>query len=386
MNKIVSFVLVFFFISGSFLPIFSPVSAADLVEDSWNTKTPVPHGRHGFSVVAVDGKIYAIGGHYYTETPGPYYQIYVDNYIDANLRYDPAIDSWTTLASMPTPRAWFAIAEYQGKIYCIDNDAIEVYDIATDSWSIKASVPPFTDRRNLKADVVGGKIFVTSCLDLFMYDPVTDKWTNKTTIPPSQSHSSVVVDDKILFVCLFESDSIHEPGQLKAMIYDPKTDEWSEKQGTEIERSSGIAAVEATSGNHTPKAVYVFGYRYLGSSPMNMYTWIYDTAADTWSKPKLTPTDSGANCVAVVDDIFYIFGTYYVEITMQYVPLGYRSSAYTTPTPLNSATTSEPEPKPSPTYLIVATLAIIIVTTGTGLVFYFNKKKRGDMKNGSILM
>jgi len=33
------------------------------------------------------------------------------------------------------------------------------------------------------------------------------------------------VDDKILFVCHFES-----PSQLKVMIYDPKTDVWSEKE------------------------------------------------------------------------------------------------------------------------------------------------------------
>jgi len=174
MNKLIPFIILFFFTSGSFIPIFSPVSATDLVEDSWNTKTPIPHGRHGFSVVAVDGKIYAIGGHYYTETPGPYYPIYVDNYIDANLRYDPATDLWITLKSMPTPKAWFVIAEYQGKIYCIDNDTTEVYDIATDSWSTKASMPSFTGRYSVQAHAVDGKIYVTSSLNLFIYDPVTD--------------------------------------------------------------------------------------------------------------------------------------------------------------------------------------------------------------------
>jgi hypothetical protein len=40
MNKIVSFLLIFFFISGSFAGAFSSVSAAELIENSWYEKTP----------------------------------------------------------------------------------------------------------------------------------------------------------------------------------------------------------------------------------------------------------------------------------------------------------------------------------------------------------
>ncbi|MCL1970209.1 MAG: hypothetical protein FWF66_01940 [Candidatus Bathyarchaeota archaeon] len=42
---------------------FSSVSASELVENSWNTKAPLSQARASLGVVAVDGKIYAIGGY-----------------------------------------------------------------------------------------------------------------------------------------------------------------------------------------------------------------------------------------------------------------------------------------------------------------------------------
>jgi N-acetylneuraminic acid mutarotase len=62
MNKIIAFMLIFFFISGLSVTVFSAVYASSLVEDTWHTKTPMSQARDSLSVVAVDGKIYAIGG------------------------------------------------------------------------------------------------------------------------------------------------------------------------------------------------------------------------------------------------------------------------------------------------------------------------------------
>ncbi|MCL1976735.1 MAG: kelch motif-containing protein, partial [Candidatus Bathyarchaeota archaeon] len=95
----------FFFTSGTFVVAFNPVSASELVEDSWNTKAPMSEPRGGLGVVAVDGKIYAIGG----QTN--------DGYVGTNERYDPKTDKWITLASMPTPRDHFAMVAYEGNPY-----------------------------------------------------------------------------------------------------------------------------------------------------------------------------------------------------------------------------------------------------------------------------
>jgi N-acetylneuraminic acid mutarotase len=140
MHKFVPFTLIIFLILGS-LAIFSAVSASEIVEDSWNTKTPMSQTRANLGVVAVDGKIYAIGGSISAH-------IHSENIVGTNEWYDPKTDTWTTLASMPTPRANFAIAADQGKIYCIGGETnwnsscyvTEVYDIATDSWSTNITV------------------------------------------------------------------------------------------------------------------------------------------------------------------------------------------------------------------------------------------------------
>lgn len=51
--------LLFFFISGTFVATFNPVSASELAENSWNTKMPMSQARQGLGAVTVDGKIYA---------------------------------------------------------------------------------------------------------------------------------------------------------------------------------------------------------------------------------------------------------------------------------------------------------------------------------------
>jgi N-acetylneuraminic acid mutarotase len=121
MNKIVPVMLVLFFIMGLFTTVFSSVSALELIEDSWKTKTPSSQTTWG-SIVSVEDKIYVIGGSYTTEDPGngqyPY-PLFVTHYCDTNKRYDTVTDTWTTLKPMPTPRADLAIAAYDGKIYCI---------------------------------------------------------------------------------------------------------------------------------------------------------------------------------------------------------------------------------------------------------------------------
>jgi hypothetical protein len=83
-------------------------------------------------VVAVDGKIYAIGGSYQTEVPSyDQFPLYLTKYVSTNEMYDPVSDTWVTLESMPTPRAYFAIAAYDNKIYCIGGITVCASNIFT---------------------------------------------------------------------------------------------------------------------------------------------------------------------------------------------------------------------------------------------------------------
>jgi N-acetylneuraminic acid mutarotase len=402
-NKIVSFTLIFFFINGLFVTAFNPVLASEIAENSWNTRASMHQARTELGVIAVDGKIYAIGGH--TDS----------KFVCTNEQYNPVDDTWVTLNSMPTPRANFAIAAYDSKIYCIggysDNyydtnpktvfSINEVYDTSTDSWSTKASLPVAMEK--LVVHVIDDKFFVidTSKSNLFLYDPVQDSWIKKTVIPSPEDSTnsatdsfygfSVAVNDKIIvyFTYVYATWTFRN----KVMIYDTKTNVWSEGRVpscipddvsnpfapfTNIE---GLSVV--TSGINAPQKAYVFSAKYE--------TLVYDPADDTWSTTKAIPTIRRCFDIAIVNDLVYVIGgntgEYFARICSineQYVPIGYSSTPIGSK-PSDSLITSEPEPSTSlQTCLLVVILAITTLIIAMGMFFYFKKRKSGVTGDVSI--
>ncbi|MDR0372506.1 MAG: hypothetical protein LBI79_02935 [Nitrososphaerota archaeon] len=394
MNKLIPLSLLVFFVTGSFVMAFNPVLAEGVAENSWNTKTPMSYARSDLGVVAVEGKIYAIGGR-------------ISNaFVGTNEQYDPVSNTWLTLKSMPTPRSNFGIVAYEGKIYCIggtvdftihDNvwwdiaiacDVNEVYDIVTDSWSTKA-VTPFT-WQYIQAHVVDGNIFVIDGAagmvgELYMYDPVADQWIQKASLPVSNyGLVSVVVDDKIIVTGGIDT-YVNE-----VRIYDPKTDVWSKgKFGPSIPVSAGGAG--ATTGCYAPKKIYVIGYWSSDDSVINL---VYDPVSDVWSTAKNMPKVRISFGIAVVDDILYVIGGHAITYNgtlgepsfpevysrnEQYIPIGYQSTLLPVTSPSVTPTQSdvsvvEPEPKSYSIYLFVVALVLTVGITIAGLFFYFKKR------------
>ena len=374
MNKIVPVILLFFFISGSFVAAFQPVSASGLVENTCNTKTSMNQARGGLGVVAVNGKVYAIGG-------------IADGHVlvGTNEQYDPVSDTWVTLEPMPTPRAYFAIAVYQSNIYCIGGTSYnakgewdacavnEIYDTLTNHWSTKMSFP--SDEKWLHAQVVGEQIFVSKFPELFMYDPIEDTWSTKTSMPvyPASEPVWAVVGDKIMVTCRYLAGS--PTVAQKVMIYDTKSDLWSERKTGPTLIDDGVKA-GVTTGVYAPQRVYVF----FGT----LDTLVYDFINDSWSSAQAMSIDRRRFGVAVVDDVLYVIGGFSQvsvpsAVNEQYVPVWYNAVPIDTE-PSGSLVTSEPEPSKTPsTYLIATILTIIVVTFATGLFLYFKKRnKKGD--------
>ncbi len=412
MRKVFVLMLISLFVLSSFIGIFSSASASELIEDSWATKAPLPHARAGLGVVAVDGKIYAIGGSTsnnvdVTVNDG------VDLYVDYNECYDPVSDTWVTLTSMPAPRAGFAIAAYEGKIYCVGGVAydksfgggspcgiFEVYDIATDSWSTMDPAP--VSGSGIQGHVVDGKIFVIAFGAVYMYNPRTAEWTRKSDASTNLSMptSSVVADKIVVFGDItIKSGLSNSPPTiqgtemiLKAIIYDPTTDVWRES-ATETTLALVYSGAVATTGVYAPQRVYHIDI--MGTNK------VYDIVTDTWDRGISMPSSRQNFGVAVVDDILYVIGGYgkltnyddrnnygVFSLNERYVPIGYKdaipahepSNSTTSPvtTESTSPTTSEPTEvsEPTVTYIIAAVLAVTIVTFATVLFFYFKKQKK----------
>jgi N-acetylneuraminic acid mutarotase len=279
------------------------ISAVKAAEDYWTTLEPMPTSRAGIGVAVVDGKIYAIGGSY--------------DSLGETEEYDPATNTWTKKTPMPTPRMWIGIAVVENKIYTIGGDGgnwevgitptnvNEVYDPATDTWETLAPVP--TKRMALTANVVDGKIYVigggqrapnTNFGVNEVYDPETNTWTTKTPLPTGvEHHTSAVVDNKIYVMGGAVKVTLNQ-------IYDTETDTWS--SGAPLPKGVDAAAAVVTSGVYAPKRIHVIGGKQnLDAVKFNQ---IYDPETDTWSTGNPMPTARYGLGVAIIDDVLYAIG------------------------------------------------------------------------------
>ena len=138
-------------------PSLSTVEEYDPMNDKWTRKADIPTSRMGLSTCVVNGKIYAIGGQSEAAI--------VWNVLSTVEVYDPARDTWTKKADMPTARVMLSTEVVNDDIYAMGGalsfvnalSTVEVYDSATDTWTKKSDMP--TARRALSASVVNGKVY-----------------------------------------------------------------------------------------------------------------------------------------------------------------------------------------------------------------------------------
>ena len=103
----------------------------------------MPTARRSHSASVLDGKIYVTGGGLLSR-----------EYTDALEVYDPAADTWTTLASLGQSRAYHASAAVKGKLCVFGGELldgsrtnlVEVYSPASNSWARAADVPVAIDQ------------------------------------------------------------------------------------------------------------------------------------------------------------------------------------------------------------------------------------------------
>ncbi len=116
----------------------TPVPANSAGSGSWVLQAPRPTKRAGLGLVALDGRIFAVGGVRANNKATRLVEI-----------YDPGTDSWSEGAAKPTATANITGAVLDEKIYipggCTNTgeaiDSLEIYDPDTDSWTQGESLP-----------------------------------------------------------------------------------------------------------------------------------------------------------------------------------------------------------------------------------------------------
>jgi len=142
------------------------VEEYDIGSGKWHERTPMPTPRHHLEVMAVNRKIYAIGGRQGLAVSGV-------GYTDAVEEYDPATDNWgVSRARMPVAREDMSWGVYDGRIYVIGGgfrstftsfDSVremDAYEPAANQWFVLPLIPP--GRSPTSAAVIGDTLYLLS--------------------------------------------------------------------------------------------------------------------------------------------------------------------------------------------------------------------------------
>ena len=124
---------------------------------NWISKLPMPTARHHAASAVVDGNVYIIGGRIEGTLP-------ITN-VNVTEMYDPKMDKWIKLESMPSKRSGLTATAYNDNIYVFGGEDItrtfennEKYNTKVDEWELEKSLP--TSRHGLGSVYYDNKIYV----------------------------------------------------------------------------------------------------------------------------------------------------------------------------------------------------------------------------------
>jgi N-acetylneuraminic acid mutarotase len=262
---------------------------------TWTTGTSMPTARTEVAGSVLDGKIYVIGG--YDES---------GKTTDVVELYDPQTDRWSRVSSLPQPTDHAAAATYDGKLFVVGGYIIVegqrtptnksfIYDPSVDKWKEIKSMP--TSRGALTANFINDILYVIGGQDSSRktmgtneaYDPKTDIWTEKQPMPTKRHHiASAVLDGKLYVVGGRQTDNSPDLNMGTNEAYDPRLDKWTSLESMPTKRS-GLTAV-----THDSNDLYVFGgeHPFNDGKPLRTFddTEIYHPKTDTWTSGSSLPT------------------------------------------------------------------------------------------------
>jgi N-acetylneuraminic acid mutarotase len=195
------------FVANVHLGAHARVFEYDPAMDSWRAVAPLPTPRGSPVVVALNGRLHAIGGRNAAQMT-----------LDAHEVYDPATNMWTSAAPLPLARDHAGGAVVNGRIHVFggrtagqgDNVARhDVYDPRSNSWSEAAPLP--TPRSAGAAAFVGGRIvyaggeckdpaMATTFDEVEVYNPMTNAWTKLPAMPSGRHASAAVAVGAVMYI------------------------------------------------------------------------------------------------------------------------------------------------------------------------------------------
>jgi Kelch motif len=175
---------------------------ARLDGDRWRALAPLPQGRSAGGLVALDGRLYLVGG------------VVEGGLADDTQVYDPAADRWSPAPGLPTPREHLGAAATGGRLYVVGGRvggvgnnlaAAEVFDPAGGRWSAVAPLP--TPRGGLAATATAGGLVVAvggeaaaTFPEAEAFDPASGRWRSLPPLPTPRHGLGVVAVGDVVYV------------------------------------------------------------------------------------------------------------------------------------------------------------------------------------------
>lgn len=224
----------FVYVVGGFLPpdgaTGNQVARYDTKAGTWSLAAPMPVAVNHPAVAASGGRLFVYGG--YTASGA------LTGETDALQRYDPATDSWTTLAGSGVKLGAATLAPVGRRLYGIGGASagaaqrlVQVYDIPKGTWG--KGPPMRVAREHLASGVLGGRIIVLGGRDagrnldaVEVFNTRTRKWKPLPHLRTARSgFQAAVVRGHLVAV---GGEQLAEGTQTIAPveIYDPDEKRW----------------------------------------------------------------------------------------------------------------------------------------------------------------
>ncbi|MEX0291446.1 MAG: malectin domain-containing carbohydrate-binding protein [Flavobacteriaceae bacterium] len=190
-------------------PVTTDVQIYNTVTDSWSFGPSLPQERGSCTAVLNERKLHVFGG------------VMADRRTDMAehlvLDLDDVASGWQTLAPLPNPRNHLSSVNIDGQIYAIGgqfnhdinpvNSAIlQVYDPLLDAWTNLSSLPvprshteSSTVVHNGSIIIAGGVNDVTHFDNIISYDPFDDSWVEICKLPEKLlAPTAKIFDDRMI--------------------------------------------------------------------------------------------------------------------------------------------------------------------------------------------
>jgi N-acetylneuraminic acid mutarotase len=176
------------------------VSIYDTAGDTWNVAPALPSPRHHAAAVGLNGTVYVSGGGPSAGDWTPQAELWA---------LDAGGDAWRDLAPMPEGRLGHRMLAIDDRLYVVggigDSRRVLVYDVAAVSWSARAEMPA-PPRDHVAAVLVDGEIWVIggrsggqNYARVDVYNPGADTWREGPPLPEATSGAAAgVLDGRIL--------------------------------------------------------------------------------------------------------------------------------------------------------------------------------------------